>query len=648
MSECKNLVDEIEELRARLAEAEETINAIRTGQVDAVVVEGPEGHTVYTLTGAERIYRLLVEAMNEGALVLSPEGSIIYSNHTFAAMLGEPLEQVIGASIFEYVAEADQEAVQQLLAEAVWSPGKREISFRRENGGGTVPAHISVGGLNVEEAGDSVSAVVTDLTEHKAMECKLEQYREHLEELVEQRTLQLKEAVEDLKSEIETRKLAERALAAANRELENRISERKRAEQALAAANDELTAANHEMDVVNEELRSTNDELQIEIEERRRVEESLRQSEEQFRAMADAIPQLAWMADPDGYISWYNQRWYEYTGARPEEMEGWGWKALHDPEILPKVLDQWKQSIATGQPFEMDFPLRGADGRFRWFLTRVKPVTDVEGHVLRWFGTNTDITERVEYERANQELFEREHRIADTLQQALIPSQIPYAIGNWSLAARYRPALEEAQVGGDFYDVFELGDDRCGVLIGDIAGKGLAAAIRVAAVRHAFRSYAYVNPSPATVMTLTNEALCREGADEQDVLTAFFAVIDARQNTITYANAGHEPPVVKSKAGRVIELDVTGPMLGIIGESEYSEQSVRLEPGDDVVMFTDGITEARNGIMLFEKEGVIERLTNIGVATPDEIAQALLQAAADYAGGNLQDDAAIVVLQYGE
>jgi PAS domain S-box-containing protein len=125
----------------------------------------------------------------------------------------------------------------------------------------------------------------------------------------------------------------------------------------------------------------------------RETEEKLRSSEEQFRALADAIPQLCWMANVDGWIFWYNQRWYQYTGTTPEQMEGWGWQSVHDLNALPQVMERWKASITTGEPFDMVFPLLGADGIFRPFLTRVMPVKDADGTVVRWFGTNTDISE---------------------------------------------------------------------------------------------------------------------------------------------------------------------------------------------------------------------------------------------------------------
>jgi PAS domain S-box-containing protein len=151
--------------------------------------------------------------------------------------------------------------------------------------------------------------------------------------------------------------------------------------------------------------------IRNDITERKRALEALAESEEQFHTMADAIPQLAWMAQPDGSIFWYNQRWYDYTGATPAEMEGGGWEKVHHPQWLPEVRKKWKSSVAEGKRFEMDFPLRGADGDYRWFLTRVVPLKDSSGRVLRWFGTNTDVSEmrraEQEIQRLNSELEQR-------------------------------------------------------------------------------------------------------------------------------------------------------------------------------------------------------------------------------------------------
>jgi PAS domain S-box-containing protein len=137
-------------------------------------------------------------------------------------------------------------------------------------------------------------------------------------------------------------------------------------------------------------------------------------STDEFRLLADNIPTLCWIANGDGYIVWYNRRWHEYCGTMPEQMEGWGWQSVHDPDVLPAVMERWTRSIATGQPFEMTFPLRGADGVFRPFLTRVQPVRDGSGNIARWFGVNTEISAQAAAEAALRESEARFRAMADS------------------------------------------------------------------------------------------------------------------------------------------------------------------------------------------------------------------------------------------
>lgn len=142
------------------------------------------------------------------------------------------------------------------------------------------------------------------------------------------------------------------------------------------------------------------------ISARRGAEDTLRQSEEVLRALANTIPQLAWMAQADGAMVWFNERWFDYTGTTPDQVIGWGWQDTCEPSVLPAVMERWSASLRSGEPFEMEFPIRGVDGKYRWFLTRGNAVRDRDGHVVRWFGTNTDVDQ---VKRAEQALRDESH-----------------------------------------------------------------------------------------------------------------------------------------------------------------------------------------------------------------------------------------------
>jgi len=144
------------------------------------------------------------------------------------------------------------------------------------------------------------------------------------------------------------------------------------------------------------------------ITQRKAAELALARSQQQFRTLADSIPQLCFIAHPDGRTIWYNHRWFEYTGITFEESQGTGWHRVHDPRVLPEVVARWQEAILEKKPFEMIVPLKGAKGAYRQFLTRILPVMDEFGAVTRWFGTSTDVTAFKDIEAA---LSEREREL---------------------------------------------------------------------------------------------------------------------------------------------------------------------------------------------------------------------------------------------
>ncbi len=157
----------------------------------------------------------------------------------------------------------------------------------------------------------------------------------------------------------------------------------------------------------------------VDITHRKESEQALREGAERFRTLADNIAQFAWMADGQGSIFWYNRRWFDYTGTNLEQMQGWGWRDVHHPDHVERVVQKITRHFATGEVWEDTFPLRAADGSYRWFLSRATPIRNNEGEVTRWFGTNTDITELRNMEEALRESDRRKDAFLATLSHEL-------------------------------------------------------------------------------------------------------------------------------------------------------------------------------------------------------------------------------------
>ena len=190
----------------------------------------------------------------------------------------------------------------------------------------------------------------------------------------------------------------------------------------------------------NQQLERLNRELEQRVAERT---EELRENEAQFRSLANSIPQLAWMANPDGSVFWLNQRWHDYTGMSVEDMAEKGWKAIVDADHVDQVFHSMQHSWSTGQPWQDTFQLRGQEGTYRWFLSRALPIRDASGHIVRWFGTSTDITDQKQAEEA---LVKAERLAAMGRLAGIIAHEINNpleAISNAFYLLRDHPSLDE-------------------------------------------------------------------------------------------------------------------------------------------------------------------------------------------------------------
>jgi GAF domain-containing protein len=213
-------------------------------------------------------------------------------------------------------------------------------------------------------------------------------------------------------------------------------------------------------------------------------------------------------------------------------------------------------------------------------------------------------SDRLQGEMVVRERLETEVKLARQIQRAFIPQSLPYIEG-WELAGRWETAR---QVGGDFYDVFELPDGRIGLFIGDVADKGMPAALFMALTRTLVRAAVLQTDSPAEVLRRVNDLLIPDATLGMFV-TAAYAVLDPTTSRFTYANAGHNPPLWIRSAGSMEPLTRTGIALGLIEGEEMTERTIQLASGDSVLLYTDGITEAFSpSEHMFGEDGLLEAI----------------------------------------
>jgi len=247
--------------------------------------------------------------------------------------------------------------------------------------------------------------------------------------------------------------------------------------------------------------------------------------------------------------------------------------------------------------------------------------------------------DRVAVSMENVRVFEREHRIAETLQSTLMPNRLPRLPG-LEAAARYLPAASEAEVGGDFYDVITMGAGKVGLVMGDVAGKGLAAASLVGRLRSAMRAYALEGHDPPTAVERLNQLLWTE-AEETQMATLVFLVVDGSEGTICWANAGHLPPLLVEPGGSKLLEGMGGMPLGVMPYTTYEVGTAQLEPGATVLLYTDGLVE-RPGEIIDEGLARLAAAAHEAEGGPERLCDELL--AALVPSGGATDDVAMLAL----
>jgi PAS domain S-box-containing protein len=245
----------------------------------------------------------------------------------------------------------------------------------------------------------------------------------------------------------------------------------------------------------------------------------------------------------------------------------------------------------------------------------------------------------------NARLYEEQHLIASTLQRVLLPPALP-AIPGLEVAARYTPMGDGVEVGGDFYDVFDVGSSWVAV-IGDVCGKGVEAAALTSLVRHSLRGLAHGDPLPAVALSRLNDAIVAERGLEPRFSTVAYARLtrDGAEVAATVATAGHPCPLVVRAGGRVEELGRPGTLLGPFPAVRVHDESDRLAPGDALVLYTDGVTEARRDGEMFGEERLRALLSGLAGRSAGDLVEGVERAVVAHHGGPLDDDLALLALR---
>jgi PAS domain S-box-containing protein len=369
----------------------------------------------------------------------------------------------------------------------------------------------------------------------------------------------------------------------------------------------------------------------IDIHERKGAEDLL---EHERRLLAEVMPQIVWQTDGSGFATFFNSQFYSYTGLTPEQALGNGWACAIHPDDLEKTLVAWNNALAQVADYEIEYRIiEGRTGNFRWFLGRGNPVVGEGGAIERWIGTCTDID-------AQKRLAEQDHRVSESFQRAALPKTLPQ-LENVAIDAVYRGAATETFVGGDWFDAFVLSDGRLAFSVGDVMGKGLEAAVTMNAVRQCIRGTARVVQYPTTILDAVDEVIRED--EPQAMVTAFLGILDPRSMVLSYASAGHPPPIVRYLDGTVGELAVHGLPIGYRRfRTRYEAAATAdLSGAELIVVYTDGLTEATRdatrGELLLR-----EAIASSAIVAAENPAEAL---ARTLLAGGAPDDVAILTLR---
>ena len=313
--------------------------------------------------------------------------------------------------------------------------------------------------------------------------------------------------------------------------------------------------------------------------------------------------------------------------------------AIEDAANDTRVSTEYATRFGVKSLIVIPLGFRGQQLGLLFFNYHMRPRTFDEQEIGFVIELSSALTLAIE----NARLYEAERTTVDTLQASLL--RIETDIPGLDIGTAYYSAVDLARIGGDFFDVFALTDDRVAFAVGDVAGKGIEAAAITAIAKSTVRAFAYEWGSPARVVRATNQALLNQ-LDESRFVTLVYGLLDVTTGEVRIVCAGHPSPLICDSTGCVEDVSVHNPPLAVFDMMDFEEFRTVLRPNMRLVAFSDGLLDARRGEEFLGEERVRDLVDNMGDADPDHLALGLLSAAQTHSGGHPPDDIAILAIRY--
>ena len=397
-----------------------------------------------------------------------------------------------------------------------------------------------------------------------------------------------------------------------------------------------------------DELREITEALVISSLRAQEKAEEAEQAAKLLRRLVDGLDAIIWEAD-------VNTGQYSFVSRQAEQFLGYPidhwlaeqdfWAAVIHPLDRMQAMESWRAGIQLGEQFNLDYRALTADKRVVWLrnMVSVKSGPDGQPHTLR--GVIIDVTRANNDDAEMASVHWREHRIAEALQRSMLLKLDEDPFPSLEIATFYEPCWDEAQVGGDFFDFFVPSRGKVALVVGDVCGKGLAAAAHTVQVKYALRAYLH-DEQPAKAMAHLNRYLAAGmgvGGNDEEFVALCLAVMDQGSGEVTFVAAGAEPPQVLRADGVVLPVEVGGTPLGISPDATYAPSVLQLGRGDTLLMATDGITEARHDNLFLGPEGVAQLAREALPLTLKAMGRTVLDGARSFAQGNFGDDVCMLL-----